>query len=149
MHFPKGRFPSLFGLVCAAMVVLAVLYVPGHLADRRAERFAEPFYNHLLPEGARLLQTSAAENDENGVTTTSATILLQSEWDQAALFDFYNDTTYPPARENNQVTLSVLPLDENSLQAVQQAGLYEEEGGSYWFIYLYSAPPRAAHTSAE
>ena len=102
--------------------VLAVLYVPGHLADRRAERLPSLSITICSPREPGFCKRRPAENEENGVTTTSATILLQSEWDQAALFDFYNDTTYPPARENDQVTLSVLPLDENSLQAVQQAG---------------------------
>ena len=44
-----------------------------------------------------------------------------------------------PAEEGYSVELSVKPLDEDSIEAMKQAKLYEE-GKSYYFVYLYSAP---------
>ena len=90
-----------------------------------------------MPADARLIQATAAENDDG---STSATIIMQTEWSEQEILDHYNDTTYPPAAENDEVALSVLPLDDSSIEAVKQAELYEEDGGDYWFVYLYSAP---------
>ena len=109
------------------------------LADKRANDFAAPLFNHEMPADARLIQATAAENDDG---STSATIIMQTEWSEQEILDHYNDTTYPPAAENDEITLSVLPLDDSSIEAVKQAGLYEEGGGNYWFVYLYSAPKR-------
>lgn len=133
----QGRFPYIVGLVCAAVVILAALVLPGSESDKKAETFADPLFNHEMPADARLIQTSASQNDDG---STSATILLQSEWSEEEIYAFYNDTVYPPAAEKDAVTLSVLPLDDSSLEAVKKADLYEEEGGAYWFVYLYSAP---------
>ena len=134
---PQGRLPYIIGLVFAAAVVFAAVFLPGKLSDQRAGKFADPLFNHEMPDDARLLQASAAENEDG---STSATILMQSEWTEEEILKHYSDTTYPPAVENAEVTLSVLPLDEASIDAVKQAGLYEKDGGDYWFVYLYSAP---------
>ena len=134
---PQGRLPYIIGLVCAALAIFAAIYLPGHFSDKRANEFADPLFNHEMPFDARLIQATATENDDG---STSATIIMQTEWDEQEIWDHYNDITYPPAAENDQVTLSVLPLDDSSIEAVKQAGLYEEDGGEYWFVYLYSAP---------
>ena len=134
---PQGRLPYIIGLVCAALAVFAAVFLPGKLADKRANDFAAPLFNHEMPADARLIQATAAENDDG---STSATIIMQTEWSEQEILDHYNDTTYPPAAENDEITLSVLPLDDSSIEAVKQAGLYEEGGGNYWFVYLYSAP---------
>ena len=134
---PQGRLPYIIGLVCAALAIFAAIYLPGHFSDKRANDFADPLFNHEMPFDARLIQATATENDDG---STSATIIMQTEWDEQEILDHYNDITYPPAAENDQVTLSVLPLDDSSIEAVKQAGLYEEDGGEYWFVYLYSAP---------
>lgn len=134
---PQGRLPYIIGLVCAALAVFAAVFLPGKLADKRANDFAAPLFNHEMPADARLIQATAAENDDG---STSATIIMQTEWSEQEILDHYNDTTYPPAAENDEVALSVLPLDDSSIEAVKQAELYEEDGGDYWFVYLYSAP---------
>lgn len=134
---PEGRLPYIVGLIFAALVVFAALFLPGYFSDKRAEEFSDPLFNHEMPDDARLIQASAAENDDG---STSATIIMQTEWSEQEIFDHYSDTTYPPAAENDEVTFSVLPLDDASIEAVKQAGLYEEDGGDYWFVYLYSAP---------
>ncbi len=134
---PEGRLPYIIGLVCAALAVFAAVFLPGKLSDKRADDFAAPLFNHELPDDARLIQASAAENDDG---STSATIIMQTEWSEEEILAHYSDTTYLPASENDEVALSVLPLDDGSIDAVKQADLYEEEGGEYWFVYLYSAP---------
>ncbi len=136
---PEGRLPYIVGLVCAALAVFAAVFLPGKLADKRADDFAAPLFNHEMPDDARLIQASAAENEDG---STSATIIMQTEWSEDEILAHYSDTTYPPAAENDEVTLSVLPLDDSSIDAVKQADLYEEEGGEYWFVYLYSAPKK-------
>lgn len=137
MKLPKGKFPYILGLICAAFVIFVMILSPGKSSNSQAEAFAAPLFNHEMPDDARLIQTSASTNDDG---STSATILLQSTWSEQKIYDFYQDTTYAPAAENDVVTLSVLPLDDSSLEAVKQADLYEEEGGNYWFVYLYSSP---------
>ena len=134
---PQGRLPYIIGLVCAALAIFAAIYLPGHFSDKRANEFADPLFNHEMPNDARLIQATAAENDDG---STSATIIMQTAWDEQEILNHYNDTVYPPAAENDEVVLSVLPLDDSSIEAVKQAGLYEEDGGDYWFVYLYSAP---------
>ena len=139
MQKPATKFPYLCGLVLMALVIFLMVVLPDKFAQRKANQFAEPLFSHAIPTDARLIQKSASENEDG---TISATIILQSTWSQQELLDFYMDIDYmssvQEADVKAQVTLSVLPLDESSLNAVQQAGLYEEEGGDYWFIYLYS-----------
>ena len=134
---PQGRLPYIIGLVFAAAAVFLAVFLPGKLSEDRANDFAAPLFNHEMPDDARFIQASAAENDDG---STSATIIMQTEWSEQEILEHYSDTTYPPAAKNDVVTLSVLPLDDNSIEAVKQAGLYEEDGGDYWFVYLYSAP---------
>ncbi len=134
---PQGRLPYMIGLAFAALAVFAAIYLPDKLSDDRANDFAAPLFNHEMPDDARLIQATAAENDDG---STSATIIMQTQWSEQEILDHYNDTIYPPAAEIDEVTLSVLPLDDSSIEAVKQAELYEEDGGDYWFVYLYSAP---------
>ena len=47
----------------------------------------------------------------------------------------YAETFIIPESVKN---FTVRPLDDASLQALQQAGQLEEDG-QYWFIYLYSS----------
>ena len=71
--------------------------------------------------------------------TTIGALLLRGATDEESLLAFYSDTDYPPAREGETVTLDVREADEASLDALRQAGLYEE-GAEYWFVYVTSAP---------
>ena len=132
---PEGRLPYIVGLVCAALVVLAAIIIPSYNADKKADAFAAPLFNHEMPDDARLIQATTTENDDG---STSATIILQSAWTQDEIADFYSDTDYAPAADGEVVTFSVLPVDADSLEVLKNADLYEEEGGEYWFVYLYS-----------
>ena len=115
------------GLVCAALAVFAAVFLPGKLSDKRADDFAAPLFNHEMPDDARLIQASAAENEDG---STSATIIMQTEWTEEEILAHYSDTTYLPAAENDEVTLQVLPLDDSSIEAVKQADLITLNVGS-------------------
>lgn len=142
MQLPKGRFPYIFGSLFAIVMLCLLFVLPETIANKKSERFAAdfaaPLFEHEMPKGARFISSSASEDQAAG--STSATIILQSEWTKEQIEQLYQDRTYPPARENDEVTLSIIPLDDSSLNSLKQAGLYQESGGSYWFIYLYSAP---------
>lgn len=116
------------------IVVIAAFVLPGKLEDRAANQFGEPLFSHALPAGAELIQQDAGKTDDGGIM---AALLLKTDLTSEELETFYGDTTYSPAKEGQTVSLSAKPLDENSLQAMKQAKLYEE-GASYQFIYLYS-----------
>lgn len=116
------------------IAVMAAFMVPKRLQERAANQFGEPLFSHALPEGARLIQQDAAKDKEGG---TTAALLLQTDLTEEELLDFYSDRTYAPAKEGQTVSLKVKILDENSIQALKQAKLYEE-GAQYWFVYLYS-----------
>lgn len=143
MQLPKGKFPYIFGSLFAIVILCLLFVLPETIANKKSERFAgafaAPLFEHEMPEGARFISSSASE--DQAARAVSATIILQSDWSKEQIEQLYQDRVYPPARENDEVTLSVIPLDDSSLNALQQAGLYQESGGSYWFIYLYSAPP--------
>lgn len=143
MHLPKGKFPYIFGSLFAIVILCLIFVLPESIAKKQSEAFAKafakPLYEHEMPQGARFVSSSASEGTDDA--STSATLILQSDWSADEIDQFYRDISYPPARENDVVTLSIIPLDNSSLDAVKQAGLYQEDGGSYWFIYLYSAPP--------
>lgn len=116
------------------LAVLAAFLLPGKLSDRRAEQFGKPLFSHTLPEGAKLIQKDAAENDDG---STMAALLLQTDLTPAELEAFYGDISYAPANEGETTSLSASALDESSLAALKQAKLYED-GASYCFVYLIS-----------
>lgn len=148
MKLPKGKFPYIMGGLFAIIILALVFALPETMSKRSAKAFAEPLYNHEMPAGARFVSSSANQGELDGEgsgTATNATLILQCDWSQQQIYDFYNDISYPPAREGDVVTLSVTPLDDSSLDALRQADLYQEDGGSYWFVYLYSASKTASN----
>lgn len=126
----------LFGFVFLSIVAAWALMIPKALANKKAEAFAAPLYQHALPGDAVVVQKSAVKDKQGG---TTAALILSTELEQQALYDLYDDQEYPPAAEGQTVELQVKPLDKASIEALKQAGLYTE-GKTYWFIYLYSAP---------
>lgn len=118
-----------------ALLVLAAVLLPKRLEERACNRFAEPLYSHALPADARLVQKSAVKDKSGGYT---AAVILAADTTEEALVRFFGDIQYPPAKEGQSVTLAAKPLDENSLAALQKAGL-QQAGESYWFVYIYSA----------
>ena len=135
----KKRTALLFGFVFLSLAVICAIMLPKGLSNRKAEAFAQPFFSHAVPQDANVLQQSAARQKEAGAYVTTATLIL--EFSQAPqreqLENFYSDTNYPPAEAGQIVTLAARPLDEASLSALQQAGVYEEDK-IYWFVYIVS-----------
>lgn len=119
------------------LLVLTVLFLPKRLEQRECDLFAEPLYTHTLPEGSRLVQKSAVKSEDGSFT---AALILASDMEAEELLDFFDDVTYPAAKEGQVVSLDVKPLDQESLEAMQKAGLKKEDE-TYYFVYIYSAMP--------
>ncbi len=126
-------------MVAVLFVVLALVWgwMFWEKAQRdQAEAFAQPLWEHPLPAGMSLVVADADKSDDG---STIGALLLRGTTDKESLLDFYRDGDYAPAREGETVTLDVREADEGSLDALRQAGLYEE-GQDYWFVYVTSAP---------
>ena len=128
-------------LILIAILVLAGA-LPKTLREQNAKRFAKPLFTHALPADSEAVQTYAEQQQADGVTTTFATIILRSSLSEDELLAFYSDTDYPPAKTGDTVTLQVLPVQEDALTVLKNAGYAKEGDGSYWYIYLYSSPMR-------
>lgn len=120
-----------------SFLVLTAVFLPKRLEQMECNKFAEPLYSHALPEGSRLVQKSSVKSKDGSFT---AALILASDMDAQALRDFFADGPYIPAKKDQAVTLEVKPLDEESLAALQKAGL-QKEGETYYFVYIYSAVP--------
>lgn len=117
------------------LLLLAAVLLPKRLEQRACDKFAKPLYSHALPEGSRLVQKSAAKGKSEDFT---AALILATDLEKEELVAFFGDTEYPPAKKGQIVTLEAKPLDDGSLDALQQAGL-QQAGEIYWFVYIYSA----------
>lgn len=131
----QKRYGAMVLILFAVLAVVWGVMLAKAAENKKADAFAQPLYDHALPDGAALVQKDSARSD--GVTT--AALLLRTDATAEALRAFYSDAVYPPAAEGETVELAVKPLDESSLQALRQAGLYQE-GASYWFVCLTSRP---------
>ena len=118
------------------LVLVAAFLLPKYLENKALDAFGEPLFSYALPEDTTLVQQDAAKDDAGGWT---AALLLESSLTEKELSQYYAAVDAPPAEEGYSVELSVKPLDEDSIEAMKQAKLYEE-GKSYYFVYLYSAP---------
>ena len=129
-------------MVILILIFIFVLFgaVPKTIQEQNAKRFGKPLFEHLLPEGSSAIQTYAQQARKDGVTSTFAAIILRSSQSEEELLAFFGDVEYPPALKGDEVSLKVLPLQEDALTVLKNNGLYEE-GSNYWYIYLYSAPP--------
>lgn len=138
----RKRTALIFGFVFLSIAVIWAIMLPKGLSNRKANTFAQPFFSHAAPQGASVLQQSASREKQNGAYVTTATQILAFSQtpQQQELERFYSDTTYPPADEGQTVTFAAKPLDDSSISALQQAGVYEQ-GMEYWFVYLVSRFP--------
>ena len=128
----------LLGLILIFIFVL-IGALPKTIRQQHAKHFAKPLYAHELPSGSRVVQTYAEQSKTDGLTATFATIILQSSLTEDELLAFYSDTDYPPAEKGDTVSLKIYPLQEEALTVLKNNGLYQEDGGSYFYIYLYSS----------
>lgn len=128
------------GIIFASLAIIWVAFLLPAMGDKKvADAFAEPLFTHALPEGAEQVQQEADRSKTDGGKMTAAYLLLSADATEDELYTFYNDVDYPPAQEGDTVTLHVQPLDDASLDALEQGGL-DVEGKSYWFVYLVSQP---------
>jgi len=133
---PENVLTSILLLAFGA-VLLGVFYLPQKIEDRQCSRFAQPLFEHALPENVYTVQTSAVR-DDNGGTTAALILGAVDELTEEALYAFFADAEYLPAQEGEQVELAVKTLDEKSISALRQAGYYRE-GDEYFFVYIYSS----------
>ena len=132
---PENVLTSLILIVIGA-VALGGWLLPKRIAEYQCNQFAKPLFEHRLPSDSYAVQTSAVRDDEGG--TTAAIILgTASGMTQQELYAFYADGEYLPANKGEAVVLTVKELDEGSLSALRQAGMYRESD-EYFFIYIYS-----------
>ena len=116
------------------VAVMAAFLLPKKLEERNANQFGEPLFSHALPENAELIQKDSGKTDDGSIM---AALLLKTDLTSEELELFYGDAVYAPAKEGQTVTLSAKALDENSLDALKKAKLYED-GASYQFVFLTS-----------
>ena len=116
------------------VAVMAAFLLPKKLEERNANQFGEPLFSHTLPENAELIQKDSGKTDDGSIM---AALLLKTDLTSEELELFYGDAVYAPAKEGQTVTLSAKALDENSLDALKKAKLYED-GASYQFVFLTS-----------
>ncbi len=135
------RSKWMLGIVFGTIAIVWAIMIPMMLMKKSAEKFAAPLFAHSIPAGGNVLQSQTKQgwlDGWSGGICTNAALLLESDLTQTELEKYYSDMEYPPARRGDTVKLTVRPLDDASLQALQQAGQLEE-GSQYWFIYLYSS----------
>ena len=125
-----------YAFLLLGLVLVAALVLPKRIEQKKVDAFAKALYTHAIPDGVTVIQRSAAKDDSGGCT---AALIVATDLTQEALEQSYGDADYPPFRAGQAVTLKAKPLDADSLAALEQAGL-KQEGKTYWFVYLYSAP---------
>ncbi len=133
---PENVLTSILLLVLGA-VLLGVFYVPQKIEEHQCKQFAKPLFEHFLPKNSYAVQTSSVR-DDNGGTTAAIILGTEDELSEEILYTFYSDGAYLPAQEGDVVELAVKALDDASISALRQAGLYRD-GDDYYFVYIYSA----------
>jgi hypothetical protein len=134
---PENVLTSIILLTFGA-VVLCAWILPQRIEEYHCNRFAKPLFEHTIPADSYVVQTSAVR-DDNGGTTAAVILGVAFDTDAQQIYEFYSDAEYLPAEEGENVELNVRELDEGSISALRQAGMYRE-GDEYFFIYLYSSP---------
>ncbi len=128
------------GIIFASLAIIWVAFLLPAMGDKKvADTFAEPLFTHALPEGAEQVQQEADRSKTDGGKMTAAYLLLSADATEDELYTFYNDVDYPPAQEGDTVTLHVQPLDDASLDALEQGGLDDRsktDGGKMTAAYL-------------
>ena len=121
-------------IFCIGIALLCVFVLPGRLEQRDCDRFGKPLFEHALPAQTERITSSAVKDDDGGYT---ASLILNTALSAEELTDFYDDTEYPPAKKGQSVKLAASALDDVSLRALKQAGLWQKDG-TYMFVYIYS-----------
>lgn len=129
-----------YGIIVLVVIMIgcAIGALIGDRQDKKLDDFAAPLFEHAVPADTRLVDSVADTNSQGGHTSSIACLILQSPLSQEELEAFYSDFTPAPAREGDTATLKVYPLTDDQLESLKSSQYYQEEGGSYWYIYMYS-----------
>ena len=137
-EYMSGRNGKILLFLILIFLLVLAGALPKTIREAQANRFAKPLFSHAVPEESRIIQTFAEKSKDNG--STFATIIIQSRKTDQELLAFYSDMDYPPAGKDDKVSLQVLPIPEDHVTILKNNGLYQENAGDCWYIYLYSAP---------
>ena len=130
-----------YGMIAVGIILIGCLIgvFIGRAQDKKLADFSAPLFSHKLPADTRLVSSYSDDSANQGVQQAFACLIVQSTLAQEELLAFYSDTDYLPRREGDTVTLQVLPIEGDSLETLKNTKQYSEEGGDYWYIYLYSS----------
>ena len=129
-----GLYVILFIVVCCLVGMLFPTKDKTVYSD-----FAKPLYEHDVPKDSVLLEKSEDSGEADGKAYSFACLILQSPLSQEELAAFYGDVSYAPAREGDEVSLRVLPVEGDSIEVVKKSKYYKEGRGNLWYVYLYSS----------
>ncbi|MCF0136097.1 MAG: hypothetical protein HUJ69_06710 [Lachnospiraceae bacterium] len=130
-----GLFSIIFIIICC----LIGMWI-GSNKNAKLDAFTTQLTEQSVPDASRLVTAVSGTNKGDYGTEAYACLILQSELSDEELMDFYGSSEYLPYKEGYTVSMQVYAVDEASLDTLKEAGHYEEEGGAYRYIYLYSAP---------
>jgi len=116
----------------AIIIVVGALTVESWLPELAGASYKKAMYSHPLPENTELLQKDIAMQAGGGIMTA---LLLETDLTSEELIAFYSDVVTQLQEQGKEVVLDAQALNEESLEAVKQAGAYEEDRG-YQFVYL-------------
>lgn len=116
----------------AIIIVIGALTVESWLPEVAGRAYKEAMYSHPLPENTVLLQKDVAMQSAGGIMTA---LLLETDLTSEELIEFYSDVVTELEAKGKEVVLDAQELNEESLEAVKQAGSYQEDR-SYQFVYI-------------
>lgn len=129
-----GLFSIIFIIICCLIGTLI-----GNKQTTRLNAFTEQLTDMDAPASSRIANVITGTNKDSGHTEAYACLILQSTLSEDELMAYYSKPDFQPAAKDNVVSLKVLPLSEADLSTLKTTDFYEEDGGDYWYIYLYSA----------
>lgn len=116
----------------AIIIVIGALTVESWLPELAGAPYKKAMYFHPLPENTQLIQKDIAMQSGGGIMTA---LLLETNLTSEELITFYSDVVTQLQEQGKEVVLDAQALNEESLEAVKQAGAYEEDRG-YQFVYI-------------
>ncbi len=116
----------------AIVFVLGALTVESWLPEVAGSAYKKAMYAHPLPENTVLIQKDVAMQAGGGIMTA---LLLETDLTSEELIEFYSDVVTTLEEQGKEVVLDAQQLNEESLEAVKQAGSYDEDRG-YQFVYI-------------
>ncbi len=116
----------------AIIVVIGALTVESWLPELAGNAYKKVMYSHPLPENTILIEKDVAMQSGGGIMTA---LLLETDLTSEELIDFYSDVVTQLQSQGKEVVLDAQQLNDESLEAIKQAGSYHEDRG-YQFVYI-------------